>query len=79
MASLTKTWHYNPQTVFIDTRAEVTIPPEGWYETMGGLPVLWADYNTVDANGNPVDLSQRRDTYYYTDSNGQKVYGKAKN
>ena len=32
---------------------------------MGGLPVLWADYNTVDANGNPVDLSQREDTYYY--------------
>lgn len=41
---------------------------------MGGLPALWADYNTVDANGNPVDLSQRESYYYYTDSNtGQKV------
>ena len=45
---------------------------------MGGLPALWADYNTVDASGNPVDLSQRRDTYYRTE-NGEKIYGKAKN
>ena len=46
---------------------------------MGGIPVLWADYNTVDADGNPVDLSQREDTYFYTDSNGNRVEGKAKN
>ena len=39
---------------------------------------MWADYNTVDADGNPVDLSQRRDTYYRTE-NGEKIYGKAKN
>lgn len=76
---LGRPWHNYPKTVFINTRAEVTIPAAGWYETMGGLPVLWADYNTTDANGNPVDLSQRRDTYYYTDSDGNKVYGKAKN
>jgi len=76
---LGRPWHNNPKTVYINTRAEVTIPAAGWYETMGGLPVLWADYNTVDGNGNPVDLSHRRDTYYYTDSNGEKVYGKAKN
>ncbi len=77
---LGRPWHNNPKTVFINTIAEVTIPAKGWYPTMGGLPVLWADYNTMDAHGNPVDLSQREDTYYYTDSNtGQKVYGKAKN
>ncbi len=76
---LGRPWHNFPKTVFLNTRAEVTIPATGWYETMGGLPAIWADWNTVDANGNPVDLSQRRDTYYYTDSNGNKVYGKAKN
>ena len=77
---LGRPWHNNPKTVFINTIAEVTIPAKGWYPTMGGLPVLWADYNTMDAHGNPVDLSQREDTYYYTDSNtGEKVYGKAKN
>lgn len=76
---LGRPWHDYPKTVFINTRAEVTIPAKGWYETMGGLPVLWADYNTVDGNGNPVDLSQRQDTYYITNADGSKTYGKAKN
>jgi len=76
---LGRPWHNSPKTVFINTIAEVTIPAKGWYPTMGGLPVLWADYNTMDGNGNPVDLSQREDTYYYTNSDGSKTYGKAKN
>lgn len=76
---LGRPWHNFPKTVFIDTRAEVTIPAAGWYETMGGLPVLWADYNTTDGEGNPLDLSHRRDTYYYVNESGEKVYGKAKN
>lgn len=77
---LGRPWHNFPKTVFLNTRAEVTIPATGWYETMGGLPAIWADWNTVDADGNPLDLSQRRDTYYYTDSStGEKVYGTAKN
>lgn len=75
---LGRPWHNYPKTVFLNTRAEVNIPATGWYETMGGLPAIWADWNTTDANGNLVDLSQRRDTYYRTE-NGEKVYGKAKN
>lgn len=75
---LGRPWHNAPKTVFLNTRAEVTIPATGWYETMGGLPAIWADWNTVDGNGNPVDLSQRRDTYYKIE-NGEKIYGKAKN
>lgn len=77
---LGRPWHNYPKTVFINTKAEVTIPATGWYETMGGLPVLWADYNTVDINGNPVDLSHRRDTYYIEDrTTGERTYGTAKN
>ena len=76
---LGRPWHNQPKTVFINTQTFINIPAAGWYETMGGLPALWADYNTVDANGNPIDLSQRRDTYYYTDSKGERVYGTAKN
>jgi len=76
---LGRPWHNSPKTVFINTRSYVTIPAAGWYETMGGLPVLWADYNTMDADGNPVDLSQRRDTYYRITTDGDTVYGKAKN
>ena len=71
---LGRPWHNQPKTVFINTQTFINIPAKGWYNTMGGLPVLWADYNTVDANGNPVDLSQREDYYYYVDSStGQKM------
>ena len=62
---LGRPWHNQPKTVFINTQTFVNIPAKGWYNTMGGLPALWADYNTVDANGNPVDLSQRESYYYY--------------
>ena len=75
---LGRPWHNSPKTVFINTQTFVNIPAAGWYDHMGGLPVLWADYNTVDADGNPVDLSQRRDTYW-KEENGEKIYGKAKN
>jgi len=76
---LGRPWHNSPKTVFINTQTYINIPAKGWYETMGGLPVLWADYNTVDAQGNPLDLSQRQDTYYYTNADGTRTYGKAKN
>ena len=71
---LGRPWHNQPKTVFINTQTFINIPAKGWYNTMGGLPALWADYNTVDANGNPVDLSQRESYYYYIDSStGDKV------
>ena len=75
---LGRPWHNSPKTVFINTQTFINIPAKGWYEHMGGLPVLWADYNTVDAQGNPVDLSQREDTYW-VEQNGQRVEQKAKN
>ena len=49
--------------------AEVTIPPEGWYETMAGWPTLFADFNTTDGKGNTVDLSKRISRYYTVDQN----------
>lgn len=67
---LGRPWHNAPKTVFINTKAEVTIPATGWYQTMGGIPALWAEYNTMDGDGNPVDLSHRRTDYYYTVKDG---------
>ena len=69
---LGRPWHNSPKTVFINTQTFINIPAKGWYNTMGGLPELWAEYNTVDKDGNPVDLSQR-DTYYYYMNGDQKV------
>jgi hypothetical protein len=70
---LGRPWHNQPKTVFINLQTFINIPAKGWYNTMGGLPALWAEYNTVDKDGNPVDLSQRETYYYYTDRNtGEK-------
>lgn len=72
---LGRPWHGEPKTVYINTQSFVNIPAKGWYNTMGGLPVLWAEYNTMDKDGNPVDLSQRETYYYYwaDDAKTQKV------
>ena len=64
---LGRPWHDQPKTVFINTQTFINLPAKGWYNTMGGLPAIWAEYNTVDKDGNPVDLSQRETYYYYTD------------
>lgn len=74
---LGRPWHDTPITLFINTRSYVKIPAAGWYPTMGGLPKLWAEYNTMDGDGNPVDLSHRiTEYYYYADADKtQKVTG----
>ena len=71
---LGRPWHNSPKTVFINTTAEVTIPAAGWYEKMGGLPALWAEYNTMDGDGNPLDLSQRRSSYWKEGDNGEQIW-----
>lgn len=62
---LGRPWHNQPKTVFINTQTFINLPAKGWYNTMGGLPALWAEYNTVDKDGNSVDLSQRETYYWY--------------
>lgn len=81
---LGRPWHNSPKTVFLNTRSEVTIYPAGWYYKMNAIPAIFADYNTMDAEGNPVDLSNRIEDYEYdvTDEDGnvtETVTGKAKN
>ena len=78
---LGRPWKDAPKTVFLNTRSEITIPAAGWYESMGAIPAIFADYNTVDAKGNKLDLSNRIEDYWYwkDDSKTEKVTGKAKN
>ena len=61
---LGRPWGNTPKVAFINTQlAEgVTIPAEGWQE-MEGKPIQMAEYNTMDASGNAVDLSQRRTSF----------------
>lgn len=75
---LGRPWLHSPRAVFINTRTLVTIPKEGWFDHMASLPKVFADYNTVDADGTPVDLSQRISRYYKVTDN-DTVWGTAKN
>ena len=79
-------WHEAPKTVFINSTLApgLSIYPKGWYYKMGTIPAIFADYNTMDSEGNPVDLNQRIEDYEYDvkDSEGniiEVVKGKAKN
>ena len=76
---LGRPWLHSPKAVFIDTRAEVTIPKEGWYDHMSTLPAVFADYNTTDAAGNRLDLSRRIDRYYKLTEQKDTIWGTAKN
>lgn len=77
-------WVNSPKTVFLHTILKTGIKPTGWFYKMGAIPAIFADYNTMDRNGNPVDLSFRISDYEYDvrDANGSvtnTVKGKAKN
>lgn len=75
---LGRPWIHGPKVVFIDTRSEVTIPAKGWYDHMSTLPKIHAEYNTMDGNGKPLDLSQRINRYYKL-VNNDTIWGTAKN
>ena len=76
---LGRPWHNNPKTVFLHTQMELR-PYDGyWYETMGGLPAVWAVYDIWDKNGNKMSETSREDYWYWNSDKTEKITGKAKN
>ncbi len=80
---LGRPWIGSPKTVFLNTKSMINIYPSGWYYKMGAIPAIFADYNTMDKDGNKVDLSSRIEDYEYDvkDDSGNvlsTVKGKAK-
>lgn len=71
---LGRPWHNQPKVVFINTRADVTLPPEGWFHHMGGLPAVFAEYNTTDWLGHPLDLSKRCSRYWIQNEQKDTVW-----
>lgn len=59
---LGRAWNNQPLTVWINTTLKTTLAAEGWSE-WHIAPKLFAEYNTIDAEGQPVDLNNRRTTY----------------
>ncbi len=60
---LGRPWQNSPIAVYLNTICKTPVSPEGW-TNMGVIPKLFADYNTMDADYNPVDLSHRKSEYY---------------
>lgn len=69
---LGRPWQNAPISLYINTTMKILPAPEGWTD-MGVIPKRFAEYNSMDKNGNPIDLSSRR-TYFKT-SAGVYTYG----
>ncbi|MEI8273488.1 MAG: pectinesterase family protein [Paludibacter sp.] len=74
---LGRPWANSPKASFFNTTTKINIYPSGWWHSMGAIPAIFADYNTMDTNGNLTDLSQRISSYDYV-SNGSTITGTAK-
>lgn len=60
---LGRSWNNNASSVFINTTMKRLPNPAAWGDPMNVVPTKFAEYNSVDAHENPVDLSKRRTTY----------------
>lgn len=73
--SFGRPWHNAPQAVYINSKVLIPMSTEAW-TNMGTIPKIFAEYNSVNANNQLLDLSGRKVTYSYTNSTtGQVVTG----
>lgn len=59
---LGRPWRNAPRAVWLHTTLAIDINAEGWCN-MGTIPAIFAEYDTRDAKGKPVDLSGRKTEY----------------
>jgi pectinesterase len=71
LVKLGRPWHNAPKTVYIHTTMRIPIANEGW-TNMGTIPALFAEYDSRDAEGNLLDLSQRKTEYECGGKEGRK-------
>lgn len=60
---LGRPWSGTPKCVYINTTMKLTPATAGWGDPMNVNPTVFAEYNSVDENGNAIDLSGRRTSY----------------
>ena len=71
---LGRPWHAQPKVAFLNTHSYVSIYREGWRNHMGGLPAVFAEYNTMDGYGRAQDLSHRCSRYWVQNEQGDTVW-----
>lgn len=52
-----------PIALYINTKMTVIPSAIGWNEMSGGWPARFAEYNSFTANGNPIDLKDRKRSF----------------
>lgn len=67
---LGRAWQNEPIAVWLNTTFKTDFSPEGWSE-WHIAPKLFAEYNSMDTEGNPLDLTSRR-TEYKVDGQDKK-------
>ena len=76
--ALGRPWQNAPKAVWLNTTMKIGIKPEGW-NNMGAIPAIFAEYNSKNADGDPIDVSQRRTEYSYKDrETGETITGTCK-
>lgn len=63
--SLGRPWQGSPRAVYINTKMNVIPTSAGWSE-MGAVPGLFAEYNSVNAQGETIDCSNRKTEFAST-------------
>lgn len=61
--NLGRPWGANARAQYINTRMNVIPTAAGWAEMGGNKPEVFAEYNSTDKNGVPVDLKSRKLTF----------------
>ena len=57
---LGRPWGANCRAQYINTKMNILPAADGWGEMGGNKPEVFAEYNSVDKNGLPIDLSTRK-------------------
>ena len=62
--NLGRPWQNSPKSIYINTRMNIFPTAAGWTE-MGVVPGLFAEYNSTNATGSPIDVSMRKTVFTY--------------
>ena len=60
---LGRPWGANCRAQYINTKMNILPAADGWGEMGSNKPEVFAEYNSVDKNGNAIDLSTRKLTF----------------
>ncbi len=60
---LGRPWSNAPKVVYLNTTMKVLPTSDAWGDPMNVVPAVFAEYNSMTANGAKIDLSGRRTTY----------------